>query len=408
MKCRHCSASIKGNLFVDLDYAPPSNAYLSEEDLAKRENYYPLKVMVCDSCWLVQTLDFNVPDELFTEDYAYFSSTSKTFLTHARDYVEMIIDKLSLDSSSFVMELASNDGYLLKNFLQYKIPCLGIEPTRSTAEESISNNIPTLIEFFGQSFASSLIKDYPKADLIIGNNVYAHVPDINDFTSGIKTCLNVEGTVTLEFPHLANLIKFLQFDTIYHEHYSYLSLAAVSKIFTFHGLRIYDVDLLSTHGGSLRVYGCHEESLIEQKSIVDEILESEHELGLFQLETYRNFQLSVNEIKYNTIKFLVDSYKNGLVIDGYGAAAKGNTLLNFAGIKRGLIRQVYDGAPAKQNKFLPGSHIPIMHPKKLMDNLPDAIIIFPWNIADEIVEQHKELKNQGVKFYSMIPEIKQL
>jgi len=408
MNCRHCGTLIEGNLFVDLDHAPPSNAYLSDTDLTKQENYYPLKVMVCDNCWLVQTQDFNLPDELFTDDYAYFSSTSSTFLTHAKNYVEMITKRLSLDSTSFVMELASNDGYLLKNFVQNQIPCLGIEPTKSTADESIANNIPTLIEFFGQSFASNLMKEHPKADLIIGNNVYAHVPDINDFTSGIQTCLSDEGTVTLEFPHLANLIKFFQFDTIYHEHYSYLSLAAVSKIFSHHDLRVYDVERLSTHGGSLRVYGCHKNSSIQQTPNVEQLLEYENDLGLLKLETYSNFQSTINDIKYNTIKFFIDNYKNGLVIDGYGAAAKGNTLLNFAGIKKGLIRRVYDGALAKQNKFLPGSHIPIVHPKNLMADLPDAIVIFPWNIADEIVEQHKELKNSGVKFYSMIPEIKEL
>jgi hypothetical protein len=408
MNCRHCGTLIEGNLFADLDHAPPSNAYLSDTDLTKQENYYPLKVMVCDNCWLVQTQDFNLPDELFTDDYAYFSSTSSTFLTHAKNYAEMITKRLSLDSTSFVMELASNDGYLLKNFVQNQIPCLGIEPTKSTADESIANNIPTLIEFFGQSFASNLMKEHPKADLIIGNNVYAHVPDINDFTSGIQTCLSDEGTVTLEFPHLANLIKFFQFDTIYHEHYSYLSLGAVSKIFSHHDLRVYDVERLSTHGGSLRVYGCHKNSSIQQTPNVEQLLEYENDLGLFKLETYSNFQSTINDIKYNTIKFFIDNNKNGLVIDGYGAAAKGNTLLNFAGIKKGLIRRVYDGALAKQNKFLPGSHIPIVHPKNLMTDLPDAIVIFPWNIADEIVEQYKELKNSGVKFYSMIPEIKEL
>ena len=327
MICRHCNKELVHE-FIDLGKAPPSNNYLTSDNLNSPENYFPLRVMVCDNCWLVQTQDFNNADELFTDEYAYFSSTSKSFLDHAKDYSTKIIDYLDLNQESFVVELASNDGYLLKNFHNKNIPCLGIEPTASTAAASREIGIETLEEFFGTELAVNLSKN-KKADLIIGNNVYAHVPNINDFTLGIKELLSSSGTVTLEFPHFLELVNNNQFDTIYHEHYSYLSLHAVSKIFKKSELKVYKVDILSTHGGSIRVYGCH----INDDKIIDNsfstLLEKEKEEGLDDINFYKNFSKKAEDIKNEFHSFLIDCKKNNLTVCGYGAAAKGNTLLNL-------------------------------------------------------------------------------
>lgn len=407
MKCRHCLNNLS-NLFVDLDFSPPSNAYLAIEDLSKLEPTFPLKVLVCEECWLVQTQDFNDADELFNDKYAYFSSTSSSFLKHARDYVSMITKKLSLNKNSFVVELASNDGYLLKNFVEQDIPCLGVEPTQSTAEEAQKINIPTLIEFFGVDTALQIDRDYQKADLIIGNNVFAHVPDINDFSGGIKKLLSPKGTVTLEFPQFKNLLEHSQFDTIYHEHYSYLSLTSASNIFSSNGLRIYDVEELQTHGGSLRVYGCHQEAHIPSSPNVLRLLDAENEIGLKTISTYQGFQDRVESIKLSLLEFLINAHKDGLIVDAYGAAAKGNTLLNFSGVKRGLIRNVYDAAPSKQDMFMPGSHIPIKNPKCLIANPPDILLILPWNISNEVIQNFNDLRVTGMEFYIAVPELKKL
>lgn len=407
MKCRHCLNNLS-NLFVDLDFSPPSNAYLAIEDLSKLEPTFPLKVLVCEECWLVQTQDFNDADELFNDKYAYFSSTSSSFLQHARDYVSMITKKLSLNKNSFVVELASNDGYLLKNFVEQDIPCLGVEPTQSTAESAQKINIPTLIEFFGVDTALQIDRDYQKADLIIGNNVFAHVPDINDFSGGIKKLLSPKGTVTLEFPQFKNLLEHSQFDTIYHEHYSYLSLTSVSNIFSSNGLRIYDVEELQTHGGSLRVYGCHQEAQIPSSLNVLRLLDTENEIGLKTISTYQGFQDRVESIKLSLLEFLINAHKDGLIVDAYGAAAKGNTLLNFSGVKRGLIRNVYDAAPSKQDMFMPGSHIPIKNPECLIANPPDILLILPWNISNEVIHNFNHLRATGMEFYIAVPELKKL
>ena len=404
MNCRHCNEELKHE-FIDLGKAPPSNNYLTSANLNSPENYFPLRVMVCNNCWLVQTQDFNNADELFTDEYAYFSSTSKSFLDHAKDYSNKIINYLQLNEESFVVELASNDGYLLKNFHSKNIPCLGIEPTASTAAASREMGIETLEEFFGTELAMNLSKN-KKADLIIGNNVYAHVPDINDFTLGIKELLSNTGTVTLEFPHLLELVTNNQFDTIYHEHYSYLSLHAVAQIFNKSELKIYKVDILSTHGGSIRVYGCH----IDEDKIIDNsfnsLLEKEKAHGVDDLNFYKNFNKKAEDIKNEFHSFLIDCKKNDLTVCGYGAAAKGNTLLNYSGIKKDLISFVCDAASAKQNKFLPGSNIPILHPDILnQENNIDYIIIFPWNIADEIISQLDFLKKTGTKFVKAIPKL---
>ena len=407
MKCRHCLNNLS-NLFVDLDFSPPSNAYLAIEDLSKLEPTFPLKVLVCKECWLVQTQDFNDADELFNDKYAYFSSTSSSFLKHARDYVSMITKKLSLNKNSFVVELASNDGYLLKNFVEQDIPCLGVEPTQSTAEAAQKINIPTLIEFFGVDTALQIDRDYQKADLIIGNNVFAHVPDINDFSGGIKKLLSPKGTVTLEFPQFKNLLEHSQFDTIYHEHYSYLSLTSASNIFSSNGLRIYDVEELQTHGGSLRVYGCHQEAQIPSSPNVLRLLDAENEIGLKTISTYQGFQDRVESIKLSLLEFLINAHKDGLIVDAYGAAAKGNTLLNFSGVKRGLIRNVYDAAPSKQDMFMPGSHIPIKNPECLIANPPDILLILPWNISNEVIQNFNDLRVTGMEFYIAVPELKKL
>ena len=393
-------------IFVDLGFAPPSNAYLSEIDLNKPEQYYPLKVLSCSKCGLVQTLDYASSSELFSSDYAYFSSTSKLWVEHARAYSEMIIKKLCLDSRSLVIELASNDGYLLSNFVQKNIPCLGIEPTESTAVCAEKKGIKVYKEFFGSELAKKIISHQGLADLIIGNNVYAHVPDINDFTKGMKDILKPNGVITLEFPHLQELISQVQFDTVYHEHYSYLSLKTVSTIFNKFGLKIWDVERLKTHGGSLRIYGCHAQDTRKISSSVREVLEAEQAFGINNLDVHRKFQLKVKKIKLDFIDFLVRSKKDGKLVVAYGAAAKGNTLLNFSGIKGDFIDSVYDAANAKQGKFLPGSHLPILPPEAMNKIQPDYIIIFPWNIASEVVSQIRSEGQLKAKFVTFIPQVK--
>ncbi len=405
MNCRHCSSELTYT-FLDLGFAPPSNAYLTKEGLTKPEKYYPLKVMVCDQCWLVQTEDYALADELFVSEYAYFSSTSKGWLEHSKRYAELTIQDLHLNEKSFVIEVASNDGYLLKNFVEKKIPCLGIEPTASTAQVAIELGIPVLQEFFGEQLGERLSKEGRLADLIIGNNVFAHVPDINDFTRGLKAALKADGEITLEFPHLMRLIEFNQFDTIYHEHFSYLSLYTVQKIFKTAALRIWNVEELCTHGGSLRIYGCHDHSSRKSLPIVDKILAQELERGMQNLDIYLTFQSQADKIKNDLIEFLLMQKKLGKKIAAYGAAAKGNTLLNYAGIKPDLLPFVCDAAKAKQGKFMPGSHIPILPPSALKRDDLNYILILPWNIAPEVIEQNKGLLDYGTKFVTVVPDLK--
>lgn len=404
MNCRHCSTPL-AHTFLDLGFAPPSNAYLSKEDLNKPEKCYPLRVLVCDQCWLVQTEDYAEADELFIPEYAYFSSASSTWLEHARKYVEMTIGRLGLNADSLVVEVASNDGYLLKNFLAAGIPCLGIEPTASTAEAAEKLGIPVIREFFGERLGKELAASGRQADLILGNNVYAHVPDINDFTRGLKAALKPLGTITLEFPHLMRLIEFNQFDTVYHEHFSYLSLYAVERIFAADGLKVYDVEELSTHGGSLRVYGCHADSAREVSEAVRRLREEEKWRGLLHLETYTGFQPRAEKVKDDFLTFLLEQKRAGKTVAAYGAAAKGNTLLNFAGVKPDLLPFVCDAAPSKQDKYLPGSHIPIRHPDALAAAAPDFVLILPWNIADEVVAQNRALDASGMRFVTFVPEM---
>lgn len=406
MKCRHCNHKLE-HVFLDLGFAPPSNAYLLPEDLQRPEKYFPLKIFVCEKCWLVQTQDFNEADELFNDEYAYFSSTSTSWLAHAKKYYDMIAKRLDLGTDSFVIELASNDGYLLKNFVAAGIPCLGIEPTASTAQASRAINVPTQEEFFGEDMGKKLTKDGKAADLIIGNNVYAHVPDINDFTKGMKAALKPGGTITLEFPHLMQLMAQNQFDTVYHEHFSYLSLQAVSAIFKAAGLRIFDVELLSTHGGSLRIYGCHENDARETTTNVKDLLKDEEKQGLRDLKTYQAFQARADKVKNDFLAYLIEQKRQGRKVVGYGAAAKGNTLMNYAGVKPDLVSIVYDAAVAKQGKFLPGSHIPILPPDAIKEERPDIVVIFPWNIAAEVRSQMSYIKEWGGRFVTAVPELRE-
>ncbi len=402
MQCRHCKNSLE-HVFLDLGLAPPSNAYLSKEDLKKPEAKFPLKLFVCEKCWLVQTQDFSRADELFTSDYVYFSSVSKSWLDHAKKYCNMITKRLDLHKNSFVIEVASNDGYLLKNFVASGIPCLGIEPTTNTANAARELGIDVLEEFFGEKMAENL----KKADLILGNNVYAHVPDINDFTKGMKAALKPGGTITLEFPHLLELIKQNQFDTVYHEHYSYLSLYSVSQIFKAAGLRVFDVEMLLTHGGSLRVYGCHQADQRATTQAVNDMLKREEQSGLRDLKTYLSFQKKADKVKDDFLAFLHEQKKQGRKVAGYGAAAKGVTLMNYAGIQPDLIEYVCDAAPSKQGKYLPGSHIPVLPPTAIAEKKPDIIIIFPWNIAAEVKAQLSDAKNWDAKFVTAVPELQE-
>ena len=407
MKCRHCGAQLE-RAFVDLGFAPPSNAYLTAVDLCSPELYFPLKLKVCDHCRLVQTEDYAKADQLFRPDYAYFSSVSGKWLEHAAHYSARIIDELQLTSESFVIEVASNDGYLLKNFVSRNIPCLGIEPTTSTAEAAEALGIPVLRRFFGRALAEELQADGRQADLLIGNNVFAHVPDINDFALGLKTALKPGGTITLEFPHLMRLIEHVQFDTIYHEHYSYLSLGTTKHILDAVGLRIRHVEELSTHGGSLRVYACHAGDPRPTTEAVGLLLNAEERFGLSRTEAYADFQSKTEVVKNNLLHFLLDQKQRDRSVAAYGAAAKGNTLLNYAGVKSDLLPYVCDAAPSKQGKFLPGSHIPILHPEELQRRKPDTILILPWNIADEIIEQHNYVWKWGGEFYVAVPSVRKI
>lgn len=406
MNCRHCNQKLK-DVFIDLINTPPSNSYLKFDQLNEAEIFYPLKVLVCSSCFLVQIDEYKSYDSIFSSDYAYFSSYSTSWLDHSKRYAEMVIDRFGLNSESNVLEIASNDGYLLQFFKQKSIPVLGVEPTSNTAKIAISKGIDTLIEFFGAGCSRELLSKGYRADLIVANNVLAHVPDINDFIRGLKLILSSKGVITLEFPHLVNLVDFNQFDTIYHEHFSYLSLFTVKKMFESHGLKVFDVERLNTHGGSLRVYAKHaENSFQEIQESVEEVITLEKHKGVNSLEYYRNFESKVQKIKYDLLTFLLNLKNSGKSIIAYGAAAKGNTLLNYCGIKKDLIEFVVDKNPSKQGKYLPGSHIPIYDESIIEEFKPDFILILPWNLQSEILDQLKYVKNWDCKFIIPIPELK--
>ena len=404
MKCRHCHEPLQ-YIFLNLCFAPPSNAYLVAADLQRPEMYFPLKIFVCTHCWLVQTEDYPRADELFNSDYAYFSSVSQSWVEHATQFVNTIRTRFELGKDSLVIEVASNDGYLLKSFVDASIPCLGIEPTLGTADAAEKLGVPVLREFFCKQLAQKLVAQGKCADLIIGNNVYAHVPDINDFTAGLKAVLKVTGTITLEFPHLMRLIENTQFDTVYNEHFSYLSLYTVCHIFSEAGLRVWDVEELPTHGGSLRIFGCHIEDQRETTAAVKMLLDEEERTGMRDLEIYLGFQTKANQVKDDLVSFLIGQKRAGKSVAAYGAAAKGNTLLNYAGIKPDLLPYVCDAAQSKQGKFLPGSHIPILPPSVLKDRRPDTVLILPWNIAEEVKRQHGYIRAWGGEFAVAIPRL---
>ena len=404
MSCRHCGHELE-HAFVDLGFAPPSNAYLTAEDLARPEQYYPLRTRVCSSCWLVQTEDYADAGELFNAEYAYFSSTSTSWLQHATQYSERMIREFGLNSSSLVVEVASNDGYLLKNFVAAKVPCLGIEPTANTAAAAEALGISVIREFFGEGLGRRLANKGKQADLIVGNNVFAHVPDINDFTRGLKAALKPEGIITLEFPHLMRLIEFRQFDTIYHEHFSYLSLFAAKAIFNAAGLRIWHVEELPTHGGSIRIFGCHHAAVRIDTAAVGKMLREEESRGMREISTYTGFQGHTERIKNDLVAFLIEQKRTGKRVVAYGAAAKGNTLLNFGGVKPNLLPFVCDAAAAKQGKYMPGSHIPILPPSALPKLRPDFVLILPWNLAEEVRNQLAKVVAQGTRFVTAVPRL---
>ncbi|MBA4243155.1 MAG: SAM-dependent methyltransferase [Pseudomonas sp.] len=402
MNCRHCAAPLRQS-FLDLGHAPPSNAYLTQADLSRPERYYPLRLWVCEQCWLVQTEDYADSGELFDADYAYFSSTSSSWLAHARAYAERMRETLHLGAGSLVIEVASNDGYLLRNFVEAGVPCLGVEPTASTAAAAERLGIPVLREFFGEALGKRLAEEGRQADLLLGNNVFAHVPDINDFSRGLKAVLKPGGTLTLEFPHLLCLIEQVQFDTVYHEHFSYLSLYSVERVLEAAGLRIHDVEQLPTHGGSLRVHASHQDDSRPRSASVDVLLSTEAQAGLRDPATYRGFQARADRLKNNLLAFLLEQKRAGRRVAAYGAAAKGNTILNYAGIKPDLLPWVFDAAPSKQGKYLPGSHLPILSPSQLDEVRPDLLLILPWNIADEVMAQNERIRQWGGRFVTAIP-----
>jgi 2-polyprenyl-3-methyl-5-hydroxy-6-metoxy-1,4-benzoquinol methylase len=406
-KCRFCKASLQ-HTFVDLGMSPLSNSYLKLDQLNKAEKFYPLHTYVCEQCLLVQLEEFESPDHIFN-DYAYFSSYSDSWLSHSKKYVDLVIDRFSLNKSSLVIEIASNDGYLLQFFKEHNIPILGIEPAANVAQVAEYKGIPTLVKFFGVQTAQELFDIGKSSDLLLGNNVLAHVPDINDFVAGMKIILKPEGVLTMEFPHLWQLISQNQFDTIYHEHFSYLSFTTVEKIFACHGLTLFDVEELSTHGGSLRIYGMHEHN---QKFIISDrvrlLKQKEHQAGLDKVNTYLQFSNQVMSTKRKLLSFLIELKNNGKTIVGYGAPAKGNTLLNYCGIRTDLLEYTCDRSPHKQGLFLPGTHIPIYSPDKITETKPDYVLILPWNLKDEIYSQLSYIREWGGKFIVPIPEVEVL
>jgi len=405
MKCRHCHAEVTQR-FADLGTAPPSNSYLSEKQLAGPERYYPLRVAVCSVCRLVQTEDFADREEFFSEDYGYFSSFSTQWLLHSEAYVKDMVARLGLDDRSLVVEVAANDGYLLQYVLAAGVGALGIEPTRSTADAARKKGIEIIEEFFGEELGARLAAEGRGADLTAANNVLAHVPDINDFVRGFARILKPAGVATFEFPHLVQLIEHHQFDTIYHEHYSYLSLTAVQRVFAANGLMVFDVQTLPTHGGSLRVFAQRSDTgAYEKTAALTDMLAREAALGIDTSEYYDGLQAHAERIKDDLISFLVQAKRDGKRVGAYGAAAKGNTLLNFAGVRGDLIDFVVDRNPHKQDKFMPGSRIPIVAEQHLRDAKPDYVVILPWNLRAELAEQLAYVREWGGKFVIAVPEL---
>jgi 2-polyprenyl-3-methyl-5-hydroxy-6-metoxy-1,4-benzoquinol methylase len=404
-RCRFCDTELK-QVFVDLGMSPLANSFLSLDMLDRKENFYPLRVFVCNHCLLVQLEEFESAEKIFT-DYAYFSSYSDTWLTHAENYVNMIISRFNFNNKNQIVEIASNDGYLLQFFKKKGIPILGIEPAKNVAKVAEEKGIPTITKFFGTKTAEELVSTGKQASLLLGNNVLAHVPNLNDFVLGMKILLKPEGIITMEFPHLLKLIQQIQFDTIYHEHFSYFSLFVVQKIFSRHDLVIFDVDELPTHGGSLRIYAKHvENNTLEVGENVNKVLKKEEVFGLVDISLYENFQKKVDTVKQDVCYFVTKSKKENKKIVCYGAPAKGNTLLNFCNIGTTFIDYTVDRNPHKQGLYLPGTHIPIKSPEKILETKPDYLIILPWNLKEEIMSQMSYIRNWNGKFVVLIPEVK--
>lgn len=405
MKCRHCGSPL-GLSFLDLGSAPPSNAYLAAAALRGPETWYPLRLLACETCWLVQTEDHAGREALFTDDYAYFSSFSTSWLRHSESYVRAMIGRLGLTSASNVVEVAANDGYLLQYVKAAGIPCYGIEPTASTAKAARAKGIDIVEEFFGVSLGERLAREGRSADLMAANNVLAHVPDINDFVGGFARLLKADGVATFEFPHLARMVEFNQFDTAYHEHYSYLSLTAVDRIFRENGLNVFDVEEIPTHGGSLRVFAQRSAGGARAiQAAVPALLAREAGLGMTEVAYYEGFQARAEKVKNDFTAFLIDAKRRGLAIAGYGAAAKGNTLMNFAGTRPDLLAYVVDRNPAKTGRYMPGSRIPIVNEERLRETKPDLVVILPWNLKTEIGEQIGYIRDWGGRFVVAVPEL---
>ena len=400
--CRFCSTTLTKS-FCDLGMSPLSNAFVTEEKLNSMEPFYPLHAFVCDNCYLVQLDEFESPEEIFS-DYVYFSSYSDSWLDHSRRYTEMMTQRLGLGAASQVIEIASNDGYLLQYFADRGVRVLGVEPAANVAAAALEKGIPTLVKFFGVETATQMRDDGLRADLLLGNNVLAHVPDINDFVAGMAIVLKTDGVITMEFPHLLRLIQLNQFDTIYHEHFSYLSLLTVERIFAAHGLQVFDVDELTTHGGSLRTYARHDSGLPVLPN-VESVRRSEWEAGIGQLSTYTRFKEKVEATKRELLSFLIEAKASGKRIAAYGAAAKGNTLLNYCGVRQDFVDFVVDRNPAKQSRYLPGTHIPVFAPDKIDEVKPDYLLILPWNIKDEIMGKMHHIRQWGGKFVIPIPKV---
>jgi SAM-dependent methyltransferase len=401
--CRFCGAPLR-DVFADLGMSPLANDYLPADRVNAMEPFYPLRALVCAKCFLVQLEEFETPEQIFS-DYAYFSSYSSSWLEHSRRYAEQITERLGLNGDSQVVELASNDGYLLQFFAERGISVLGVEPAANVAEVAVEKGIPTVVEFFGEDVGRRLAGD-TQADLLLGNNVLAHVPDLNDFVSGMKALLKPGGVITMEFPHLMRLIDENQWDTIYHEHFSYFSFLTASAVFEAHGLRLFDVEELPTHGGSLRIYGAHADDADKpESSAARELRERERAAGYERLDTYLGYGRRVEQDKRQILGFLIDLKQQGLRIAAYGAPAKGNTLLNYCGIRRDFIDYTCDLNPHKQGHFLPGSRIPIRSPDQLREDRPDVVVILPWNLKDEIVEQLQFVREWGGRFAARTPEL---
>jgi 2-polyprenyl-3-methyl-5-hydroxy-6-metoxy-1,4-benzoquinol methylase len=402
--CRFCAAPLTHS-FADLGMSPPSNAFLRPEQLGRMEKFYPLHAWVCGACFLVQLEEFESPEQIFSADYAYFSSYSDSWLAHARAYTEMATARFGLGKQSKVVEIASNDGYLLQYFAVRGIPVLGIEPAANVAKVAEQKGVPSLVKFFGAQTARDLVAQGVRADLLLGNNVLAHVPDLNDFVAGLKILLAPGGAITMEFPHLLRLMLENQFDTIYHEHFSYFSFITVQQVFARHGLILFDVEELSTHGGSLRIYARHEADAGKAVTArCAELLKRERAAGLDGLDAYRAFAEQVKETKRHLLEFLIGAKRAGKRVVGYGAAAKGNTLLNYCGIRTDFIDYVVDRSPHKQGCFLPGVHIPVHGPERIAETRPDYLLILPWNLKDEIVGQMAGIRAWGGRFVVPIPQ----